>query len=235
MDNLATEITKAANAAFIDSRIEHSLHLHPSIIDNSIQKQNDVLSYIKKELRKAKEFLISVSFIRMSGLEMLIQTLKDIEAAAPKGRIITTDYLNYTEPKALRKLLTYRFIEVRLVTEEAFHTKGYLFNDGEKNTVIIGSSNITGGALKSNKEWNLKATALEQGGLTEEFRTAFNELWDTAIPLTETWLLYPIFNREIRGVSSLGGLQNAVCEGLNICTIRYCSFFCSILLLLFIY
>lgn len=188
MDNLVQEITQAAKSAFIDSQIEHSLHLHPSIIDNSIQKQNDVLSYIKKELRKAKEFLISVSFIRMSGLEMLIQTFKDIEASSPIGRIITTDYLNYTEPKALRKLLTYHFIEVRLVTEEAFHTKGYLFNDGEKNTVIIGSSNITGGALKSNREWNLKATALERGGLTEEFRAAFNELWDTAIPLTETWL-----------------------------------------------
>ena len=65
---------------------------------------------------------------------------------------------------------------------------GYFFNDGTKNTVIIGSSNITGGALKSNREWNIRASALDQGGLTEEFKGAFEELWETAIPLTESWL-----------------------------------------------
>ena len=188
MDNLAREISQAAEAAFIDSKIEHSLHLSPSIIDNSRKKQNDVLSHIKKELKKAKEFLFSVSFIRMSGLEMLIQTFKDIENTGVVGKIITTDYLNYTEPKALHKLLSYQFIEVRIVTEEAFHTKGYFFSDGKKNTVIIGSSNITGGALKSNREWNIRASALDQGGLTEEFKEAFDELWETAIPLTESWL-----------------------------------------------
>ena len=188
MDNLAREISQAAEAAFIDSRIEHSLYLSPSIINNSKKKQNDILSHIKKELRASKEFLFSVSFIRMSGLEMLIQTFKDIENTGTTGKIITTDYLNYTEPKALRKLLSYNFIEVKLVTEEAFHAKGYFFNDGEKNTVIIGSSNITGGALKSNREWNIRASALEKGGLTEEFRTSFYELWETATPLTESWL-----------------------------------------------
>ena len=188
MDNLAKDISHAAEAAFIDSSIEHSLHLSPSIIDNSKKKQNDILSHIKKELRTAKEFMFSVSFIRMSGLEMLIQTFKDIENTGTVGKIITTDYLNYTEPKALHKLLTYNFIEVRIVTEEAFHTKGYFFNDGTKNTVIIGSSNITGGALKSNREWNIRASALDQGGLTEEFKEAFEELWETAVPLTDSWL-----------------------------------------------
>lgn len=188
MGNLARDISQAAEAAFIDSRIEHSQHLSPSIIDNSKEKQNDILSHIKKELRAAREFLFSVSFIRMSGLEMLVQTFKDMEGSGTTGKIITTDYLNYTEPKALRKLLSYNFIEVRIVTEEAFHTKGYFFNDGTKNTVIIGSSNITGGALKSNREWNIRASALDQGSLAEEFREAFDDLWKTAKPLTESWL-----------------------------------------------
>ena len=136
MDNLARDISQAAEAAFIDSSIEHSLHLSPSIIDNSKKKQNDILSHIKKELRTAKEFMFSVSFIRMSGLEMLIQTFKDIENTGTVGKIITTDYLNYTEPKALYKLLSYNFIEVRIVTEEAFHTKGYFFNDGSSISTI---------------------------------------------------------------------------------------------------
>ncbi len=188
MDNLAKEIESAANAAFVDKAINHSLALRPSLIDNSVTEQNDMLSYIKKGLSSAEEFLISVSFIRMSGLAMLVQTLKDIGQKKIKGRIITTDYLNYTEPKALRKLLEFPYINVRVVTEEAFHTKGYLFFDGEKNTVIIGSSNITAGALKSNREWNLRTTSLESGKLNDEFRKAFEELWDTAHEITEDWL-----------------------------------------------
>ena len=188
MDNLAKDIEHAAKAAFIDKQIIHSTMLRPSIIDNSLDRQNDMLSCIKKGLSSSKEFMISVSFIRMSGLSMLLQTLKDIEGKGVRGRVITTDYLNYTEPKALRKLLEFPFIELKVATEEAFHIKGYLFDDGEKNTVIIGSSNITGGALKSNREWNLRTTILSEGGLNEEFRNSFDELWGKARYIDERWL-----------------------------------------------
>ena len=188
MDNLAKDIELAAKAAFIDKQIIHSTMLRPSIIDNSLDRQNDMLSCIKKGLSSSKEFMISVSFIRMSGLSMLLQTLKDIDGKGVRGRVITTDYLNYTEPKALRKLLEFPFIELKVATEEAFHIKGYLFDDGEKNTVIIGSSNITGGALKSNREWNLRTTILSEGGLNEEFRNSFDELWDKARHIDERWL-----------------------------------------------
>ena len=101
MDNLAKEIESAANAAFVDKAINHSLALRPSLIDNSITEQNDMLSYIKKGLSSAEEFLISVSFIRMSGLAMLVQTLKDIGQKKIKGRIITTDYLTIQNQRHL--------------------------------------------------------------------------------------------------------------------------------------
>ncbi len=188
MDDLARNLSQAAAAAFINRTTEHSESLRPSIIDNSTERQNDVLSYVKKGLLASKEFLISVSFIRMSGLEMLLQVLHDISQKDVRGRIITTDYLDYTEPKALSKLLEFDFIETRIVTEEAFHTKGYLFNDGEKNTIIVGSSNITGGALKSNREWNLRATSLDDGALASEFRSGFDEIWAKAKRLTEDFI-----------------------------------------------
>ncbi len=188
MDDLARNLSQAAAAAFINRTTEHSESLRPSIIDNSAERQNDVLSYVKKGLLASKEFLISVSFIRMSGLEMLLQVLHDISQKDVRGRIITTDYLDYTEPKALGKLLEFDFIETRIVTEEAFHTKGYLFNDGEKNTIIVGSSNITGGALKSNREWNLRATSLDDGALASEFRSGFDEIWAKAKRLTEDFI-----------------------------------------------
>lgn len=77
-----------------------------------------------------------------------------------KGKILATDYLSFNEPEALKELLKFENLEVRIVTEENFHTKGSMFNDGEEKTFIVGNSNLTQNALKSNKEWNLKVTSL---------------------------------------------------------------------------
>lgn len=39
--------------------------------------------------------------------------------------------------------------------ELGFHTKSYIFENKEEYKIIIGSSNITQRALKSNVEWNV--------------------------------------------------------------------------------
>ena len=42
----------------------------------------------------------------MGGLTPLLQDFKELEKANIKGKILTTDYLNFSEPKALKiKLL----------------------------------------------------------------------------------------------------------------------------------
>ena len=49
-------------------------------------------------------FQISVAFITMNGITPLLQTLKELEKRNIKGEILTTNYLNFSEPKALKKL-----------------------------------------------------------------------------------------------------------------------------------
>lgn len=79
---------------------------------------------------------------------------------------MTTDYLNFSEPKAMETLAGLKNITLKMyVTEEAregFHTKGYIFKKEELYRIIIGSSNMTQSALTTNREWNTKIVSAEQ-------------------------------------------------------------------------
>ena len=75
-----------------------------------------------------------------------------------------------------------------MYSKENFHTKGYIFKNKNHYKVIVGSSNLTQTALTKNKEWNLKISSLEEGALTEEIISEFNNLWIDAQDLTLSWL-----------------------------------------------
>ena len=68
-----------------------------------------------------------------------------------------------------------------------FHTKGYMFREGEIYKIIVGSSNMTMKALSVNKEWNTKIIATENGEYVREMRIEFQNLWEQARPL-EGWI-----------------------------------------------
>lgn len=130
-----------------------------------------------------EEFSISVAFITMSGITPLLQTLKELENKGVKGRILTTDYLNFSEPKALKKLTKLKNIELRMYcsseTEEGFHTKGYIFKEDELYRIIVGSANMTLRALTKNKEWNTRIVSSDQGEYVNEILKEFQQLWDS--------------------------------------------------------
>lgn len=120
-------------------------------------------------------FQISVAFITMNGITPLLQTLKELEKRNIKGEILTTNYLNFSEPKALKKLnelsnITLKMYDVE-VANEGFHTKGYIFRKEEIYHIIIGSSNITSAALTDNREWNTKLVSTVHGETAKEIVT----------------------------------------------------------------
>lgn len=133
-------------------------------------------------------FQISVAFITMNGITPLLQTLKELEKRNIKGEILTTNYLNFSEPKALKKLnelsnITLKMYDVE-VANEGFHTKGYIFRKEEIYHIIIGSSNITSAALTDNREWNTKLVSTVHGETAKEIVTELNELWNSNYALT---------------------------------------------------
>ena len=177
-----SNIFSAIHHAFIDQDIECPNEAYaPRLIVNDSQSGQKLLSVIEHELQHCTEFAFSVAFITMSGLVGLLQTLDELRKRGIKGRILTTDYQNFTEPRALEKLLEFQNIEVRFFqtgTNLGFHTKGYLFDEGEALKIIIGSSNLTDHALTVNKEWNMLMVSSHKGAVASAISDEFNELWN---------------------------------------------------------
>jgi len=185
---LKKEILNAVCTSLIDKEIESKELLRPDFVYNDHKKGMKVISTIISELNSCDEFIISVAFITDSGLALLLNTFKYLEEKGIKGKILTTNYLNFNEAKSLRKLKTFSNIEVRVCTANNFHSKGYIFRRGEQYTLLIGSSNITQNALTLNNEWNLRIVSLPKGKLIDDILQEFKNIWDETPPLTDEWL-----------------------------------------------
>ena len=177
------KIKQGLETAFINQNITSNLAYKPQFVSNNYKEGRKVLSTIEDELSKCEKFYISVAFITMSGITPLLQTLKQLESNGIQGEILTTDYLNFSEPKALHKLAELKNIELKMYctedTEEGFHTKGYIFKSDDIYRIIIGSSNITLKALTRNKEWNTKIVSTEQGAYANDIVKEFRHLWNS--------------------------------------------------------
>lgn len=188
--NFDSNILGGARTAFIDSDYNSSGEFKPKLLANNAGGK--VLNSIKEELHKCDEFFISVAFITMGGLTPLLQDLAELESKGIKGKILTTDYLNFTEPKALKKLNEFSNIEVKIYPqdEEGFHTKGYIFRKNNIYRGIVGSSNLTLNALTVNKEWNIGFSSLTEGEMLKELLKEFYSLWNVADDLDEVLAQY---------------------------------------------
>ena len=153
----------------------------PQFISNA--PGNTMQAFLEKELSKCDRFIISVAFISKSGLASLKQTLFELEARGIPGKILTTDYLTFTEPSALRALSKYKNVEVKLFRCDknirGFHTKGYLFFKEKVVSIAIGSSNLTGNALAVNKEWNTCYSVEDDASLYKSVINDFESLWNS--------------------------------------------------------
>lgn len=169
--------------AYIDSRISSNLAFKPQFVSNSYQEGKKVLSAIEDELLACDTFQISVAFITMGGVEPLLPTLRELEKKGIYGEILTTNYLSFSEPEALKKLHSLKNIRLKIydvnVSREDFHTKGYIFKNREIYRIIIGSSNMTSAALTKNKEWNTKIVSNESGEVAEQILAEYHQMWNS--------------------------------------------------------
>ena len=171
-------ILDGAKTAFIDENNPSLNDFKPKLLFNS--SHTKVRNELIDQLRCCDEFIISTAFITLGGITPLLEELKNLEEKNIKGKILTTDYLSFTEPKALKKLDSFKNIEVRMFTteNEGFHTKGYIFKKNNNYSAIVGSSNLTSAALVENKEWNVGFTTTENGEIIINLLCEFNELWN---------------------------------------------------------
>lgn len=177
------ELRRGFETAYIDGSVVSSESFRPQFVSNNHKEGKKVISSIEDELLACDEFRISVAFITPSGITPLLQTLKELEKKNIPGKILTTNYLNFSDPKALEKLNSLSNITLKMYDADAsgdgFHTKGYIFRKGEIYRIIIGSSNMTGGALKHNFEWNTKLVSTANGEVSKQIIDEFDELWNS--------------------------------------------------------
>ncbi len=176
------EFEGGLNTAFLDSTFNSNLAYRPQFIYNDNKSGQKVFSAIEEELLKCDSFVISVAFITRGGITPLLQTLQELERRGVPGRILTTDYLCFSDPVALDTIASLSNIELRMYqTEHAgngFHTKGYIFQKSEEYRFIIGSSNLTQDALTRNMEWNTKLVSTNKGEMINSVLVEFDKLWN---------------------------------------------------------
>ena len=136
-------------------------------------------------MKGCDDLFISVAFITMGGIAPLLGTLKDLEKQGTRGRILTTDYLMFSDPRALDKLASLNNLDVRVFktgeNNVGFHTKGYMFHNGDNLRIIIGSSNLTQDAITKNHEWNTRLVSSTEGAYAKDIEAEFNELWESSV------------------------------------------------------
>lgn len=179
--DIICEINNGLQTAFIDSTNNSNLAYRPQFITNDHKRGVKVLTHIENELMHCDEFSISVAFINRSGFVELSETMKELEQRGIKERILTTDYLCFSDPYALDRLAALKNIELKMYHVDdagvGFHTKGYLFRENGIYRIIIGSSNMTQTALSTNMEWNTQLVSTQQGEMAQSIVNEFEKLW----------------------------------------------------------
>lgn len=191
----------------------------PVLLYNDKQEGKKVLTSIINELEDCDEFWFSVAFITTGGVATLINTLIDLEKRNVRGKILASQYLNFTQPYALKQIRQFKNIELRISTFGDFHSKGYLFRKKNIYKFVIGSSNLTNSALCTNKEWNLQVSATNESKLSSQVLKEFKKEFDLGCLVTDDFLLEyekvwkakVEFENQVKGLSTV---SKEVCPNL---------------------
>lgn len=176
-------LLRALATSFVDGEVDSDPGLRAEFLSNDPKAGTKVVSVLEEELAACDRFAMSVAFVTMGGLTPLLETLRELRDRNVPGRILTTDYLLFSEPRAIEHVLTeFPNIEVRLYrtfgSSAGFHTKGYMFESGTGCRLIVGSSNLTQTALTTNREWNARLVSRTKGAFAAKMLAEFEALWN---------------------------------------------------------
>lgn len=142
-----------------------------------------LLHQLDAEIESADEIDVLMAFIRRSGINPLIASLRRHRDNDKKLRILTTIYTGSTEQAALQQL-TDLGAEVRIsydVSTTRLHAKAWIFHRRSGfSTAYVGSSNLTHSAQVTGLEWNVRASAARNPDILAKFEAVFESYWQSA-------------------------------------------------------
>lgn len=106
---------------------------------------------LRSEMATADRVDLLVSFIKWSGLRLLIPAFEELRERRVPVRVLSTSYMGASDPPALEWLANQPNIEVRLSYDTAgtrLHAKAYQFwRESGFSTGYIGSANLSHAAM----------------------------------------------------------------------------------------